>query len=318
MGWFKRNLFFAIGVVVALGLLAAAGIYDYKSWQRNTAASGQVTELFKQMQKNTVTDKNGHKISPGNDKTDNIAAAKEQESQLRQWLKQTTNYFQPIAPIPKPANGQLTDALFNGALHRAIIQLNDEAAAANVALPPDFYFSFTADKERPFFAPGSLGPLSAQLGEVKAIAEVLFGAGVNALDGIQRVSVSSDDAGGPQTDYLSDLPVTNSLAVLVPYQVTFRGFTPEIARAIEGFAASPHGFMVTTLGVQPAPSNGMNLADAGAYSPVAAAQAAYYRAAGGAPAPVAPVQARGGLQVVLNEQLLSVTLKVEVVKLARN
>ncbi len=213
MGWLKRNLFFAIGVVVALGLLAAAGIYDYKSWQRNTAAYGQLTELYKELQKNTVTDKNGHKISPGNDKTDNIAAAKEQERQLRQWLSQTTNYFQPIAPVPKPANGQLTDALFNGALHHAIIQLNDEAAAANVALPPDFYFSFTADKERPFFAPGSLGPLSAQLGEVKTIAEVLFGAGVNALDGIQRVMVSADDTGGPQTDYVNDQPVTNNLAV---------------------------------------------------------------------------------------------------------
>ena len=322
MGWFKRNLFFAIGGIVALGLLAAAGIYDYKSWQRNTAAVGQLTELYKQLQKNTVTDKNGHKISPGNDKTDNIAAAKEQERQLRQWLSQTTNYFRPIAPVPKPANGQMTDALFNGALHRAIIQLNDEAAAANVALPPDFYFSFTADKERPFFAPGSLGPLSVQLGEVKTIAEVLFGAGVNALDGIQRVSVSSDDTGGPQTDYLNDQPVTNNLAVLVPYQVTFRGFTPEIARVLGAFAASPHGFMVTTISVQPAPSTGMNPAEAGAYSPAASSQAAalaaYYRAAGGAPPAAATAPGRGGLQVVLNEQLLSITLKVEVVKLTRN
>ena len=35
MGWLKRNLFFAIGVVVAVGLLGAAGYYDYASWGHN-------------------------------------------------------------------------------------------------------------------------------------------------------------------------------------------------------------------------------------------------------------------------------------------
>ena len=38
MGWIKRNLFFVIGGVLALGLLGAAGFYDYASWRRNTAA----------------------------------------------------------------------------------------------------------------------------------------------------------------------------------------------------------------------------------------------------------------------------------------
>jgi hypothetical protein len=36
---------------------------------------------------------------------------------------------------------------------------------------------------------------------------------------------------------------------------------------------------------------------------------------GGAPLTAAPVTGKGGLQTVLDEQLLSVTLKVEVVKL---
>jgi hypothetical protein len=38
MGWFKRNLFFAIGCILALGLLAAAGYYDYASWEHNQQA----------------------------------------------------------------------------------------------------------------------------------------------------------------------------------------------------------------------------------------------------------------------------------------
>ena len=102
------------------------------------------------------------------------------------------------------------------------------------------------------FAPGSLGPLAVQLGEVKAISEILFAAGVNQLDGIQRVRVSDDDVNGPQTDYLDDIAVTNDLAVLTPYHVTFRAFSPEIAQVLAGFASSPHGFIVKSINVQPA------------------------------------------------------------------
>jgi hypothetical protein len=322
MGWFKRNLFFAVGGLVAIGLLGAAGFYDYKSYQRNNAAFGQLDELYKKLKNNTVKDnRNGKQVSPGNSTVDNVAAARDQERQLRQWINQATNYFQPIAPIPRPAKGPLSSPLFSGALHETIAQLQHNAAAANVALPPQYDFSFTAHMDRLTYAPGSLEPLSVQLGEVKAIAEVLFAAGINALDGVQRLRVSPDDAGGPATDYLDDQPVTTDLGVLTPYQVTFRGFSPEIARVLAGFAAAPNGFIVKGISVQPAAPTGANPADTGGNPPFggdaarAAAMAAYARATGVGAAPAAAQPGQSGLQSVLNEQLLSVTLKVEVVKL---
>ena len=192
MGWIKRNLFFAIGGFVAVALLGAAGFYDFASWGHNQAAFAHLNEVYTKL-----SDAAKQKPSPGNGQVDNIAAAKEQEGRLRQW---TTNYFQPIAPIPKAANGPITDPLFAGALHRTLAQLQHEAAVANVVLPPEYAFSFSAHVagatttgDRLTFAPGSLEPLSVQLGEVKIISEVLFGAGVNALDGIQRLRVSPDD-----------------------------------------------------------------------------------------------------------------------------
>jgi hypothetical protein len=287
MGWFKRNLFFAIGVVVALGLLGAAGFYDYESWAHNQTAFAKLNEVY-----NTLSELNKQKPSPGNDKVDNIAAAREQERQLREWINKTRNYFQPIAPIPKLTNAPVSDKLFAEALVRTIGQLQREAANANVKLPPQYDFSFTAHMDQLKFAPGSLEPLSVQLGEVKAISEVFFEAGINALDGIQRFRASPDDASGPQTDYLDDQPVTTDLAVLVPYQVTFRAFSPEIARVLEVFATSQHGFIVKTISVQPAGATGTTVAAA-----------------------PAPLPGRGGLQTVLNEQLLRVTMMVEVVKL---
>ena len=73
MGWIKRNLFFVIGGVLALGLLAAAGYYDYASWAHNQAAYKKLTEIY-----NTLSDAAKKKPSPGNDKIHNIAAADEQ------------------------------------------------------------------------------------------------------------------------------------------------------------------------------------------------------------------------------------------------
>jgi len=297
MGWLKRNLFFVIGIVVALGLLGAAGYYDYAGWTHNQDAFARLNEVYSQW--STAA---GSKPSPGSGQVDNITTARDQDGQLRQWINQATNYFQPVAPIPRPVNGTVSGELFAGALHQTIAQLQHEADAANVVLPPQYDFSFTAHMDRLTFAPGSLDTLSVQLGEVKAISEILFGTGINALDGIQRVPVSSDDASGPQTDYLTDQPVTNDLAVLVPYEVTFRGFSPEIARVLGAFASSPSGFIVKTISVQPAgAATDLQPAGATATDP-------------NMPQPLAPMSAKGGLQTVLNEQLLRVTLTVELVK----
>jgi len=145
------------------------------------------------------------------------------------------------------------------------------------------------------FAPGSLEPLAVQLGEVKAVSEILFGAGINALDGIQRFHVSPDDAGGPVTDYLDEMPVTNSMAVLVPYQITFRAFSSEIAQVLKAFASSPDGFIIKDISVQPAGATAAPGIDAGT------------------PPPSLPGKNRW--QTVLNEQLLRVTMTVELVKM---
>ena len=216
------------------------------SWGHNNDAFAKLNEVYNQW-----SEAARQKPSPGSGTVDNIKCRRA-GAPVPPVDWPDPELFPADSPIPKPANGPLTSELFAGALHSNIVQLLREAAAANVVLPPDYDFSFTAHMDRLTFAPGSLDPLSVQLGEVKTISEILFGAGINALDGIQRVRVSPDDASGPQTDYLADQPVTTEMAVMVPYQVTFRGFSAEIARVLEGFAASPHGFIVKTISVQPA------------------------------------------------------------------
>ena len=95
--------------------------------------------------------------------------------------------------------------------------------------------------------------------------------------------------------------MTNDEAVLTPYQITFRAFSPEIAQVLSGFASSPHGFIVKGINVQRAEGN-------------ASGDGSAQGASSEMPPPAMPA-GRGGLQTVLNEQLLRVTIEVEIVKL---
>ncbi len=294
MGWIKRNLFFTVGGVIALLLLGAAGFYDYKSWSHNADAFDRLNAIY-----DTLQQYGNKKPAPGNGKVDNIKIAKEQEAIVRDWINQAANFFKPIPPIPD--SPEVTSEDYAAALRRMIDQLQHEAETASVLLPPKYGFSFEAQRSLVKFAPGSLQPLAVQLGEVKTISEILFASRVNSLDGIQRVRVSDDDTAGPQSDYVADASVANNLATLTPYVVTFRGFSTELASVLAGFASSPHGFIVKGINVQPAGATetGENQAMMGQLPP------------GGT------VGARkGGMPTVLNEQLLRITLELEIVKLS--
>ncbi len=297
MAWIKHNLFFAIGGLVALLLLGASGFYDYRSWSHNAASFDKLNEIY-----GTLQQLASRKPSPGNAKINNTQTAKDQEHEVRAWIDKTGEYFKPITAIP---DSPVTSESYAGKLRQTIALLQREAETTSVQLPPKYGFSFEAQRLLVKFAPGSLDSLAEQLGEVKTISEIMFAARVNAIDAIQRVRVSDDDVTGPQTDYLNDVSVTNNLAVLVPYAITFRSFSPELASVLAGFAKSPYGFIIKGVNVSPAGgaamSSGMGINGEGAMPPTS-------------PMPMTGA-GRGGLPTVINEQVLRVTLEVEIVKL---
>jgi len=355
MDWIKRNLYFLIGSLVALALMGLAGWYFYSKWELNNKILGELEGQYGELKR-----LHEQKPHPGSDKVDNIKAAKDQQQELRDYVRKTRPYFQLCSPIPQPESGKLTSQEFSSALSRTVDQMQRDAAKVSVALPPKdskgttYSFSFAAQKESLAYAPGSLEPLSVQLGEVKAICTVLFAAKINSLDNLRRERVSEDDNKGPQTDYLSEKSVTNELAVLTPYEVSFRCFSSELASVLAGFASSPCGLMIVkTINVESAPAAPANEQTAapvfsaapiynnpapppprrGAEGPVSA-EAAFASRYGmgpgrGAPRPAprpAPVYAqpapsaapsanKGGLPLVLDERQLKVTLMLNVVKL---
>jgi len=308
MAWIKRNLFFFIGGVVAIAMLGAAGYYNYTSWSRNSDQLDKLKELY-----GTLSALNDPQSNPGKD-NGKTQKAKDETKQLNDWIDQAKAWFAPIPPIPPSSTSDpVTSETFAAALRRTIDVMQHEAEAANVQIPPDYGFSFEAERSLVKFSNGSLGPLAVQLGEVKTISEILFSAGVNELDTIQRVRASDDDANGPQGDYIGDQPITGDQAVLTPYVINFQSFGPEIARIFAGFAASPHCFIIKSINVLP--TNGssnqggpMNMGGPhmgrgrGMFIPPTQNQE------------VVPTD-KSGLTTVLKEQLLRVSLEVEIVKL---
>jgi hypothetical protein len=254
MDWIKRNLYFLIGSLVALALMGLAGWYLYSKWELNTEILAKLDEQYAKLKR-----LNGQNPHPGSGKIDNIKEAKEQQQELRAYIQKAHQYFQPCPPIPVPESGKLTSQEFSSALSLAIDQMQRDAVKCSVTVPKDsasqsYSFSFAAQREKLAYAPGSLEPLSVQLGEVKSICAVLFEAKINALDSLRRERVSDDDLKGPETDYLPDKSVTNDLAVLSPYELGFRCFSPELAAVLAGFASSPHSLVVKTINVELAPA----------------------------------------------------------------
>lgn len=296
MSWIKRNLLFVIGGAVALVLLGLASFYLYAEWNLNREKTTKLEESY-----NNLTRIANLQPSPGNDKVDNIAIAREHQARVRAVIASTTNLFIPVPGIPPGPN--VSSEAFAAALRRTVDELTRNAAAASVKLQPHYDFSFAAQRPLVKFAPGSLDSLAAELGEIKAICDVLFKAKINTLYNLRRPRVSDDDLKGPQSDYLEKTATTNELAVLVPYEVTFYGFSGELAAVLAGFANEPHGFIVTTLNV-----------DLGV--PSAATADAFSGAAPGLPpGAAAPTAGRGGSSVMLDERQLKVTMGVALVKL---
>lgn len=327
MSWIKRNLFFVIGSVVALGLLGWAGFYNYSRWKLNADARDQINAQYEELKR--LNNLNPH---PGKGSVDNIAAARRHKGMLADVTVRAARQFQPILPIP--SSEKITSEEFASALRRAMDQMQRDAVNASVALPPNYGFSFEAQRGKLVFAAGSLGPLAVQLGEVKTICDIFNKEKVNSLDAIRRERVSADDLNGPQTDYLELHSETNELAVISPYEISFRCFSPELASVLAQFASSPHGIIVKSINVQPAPAVGAAEATTTpSYTPVPIAPV-FTPGPGGpppgmprrygnfdrpvpAPVPVAPAPtaSRGGLQTFINERQLRVTMLIEIVKL---
>ena len=342
MDWIKRNLFFVIGGVVALALMGGAGYYSYTRYETYGVAKEKLNESYAELKR--LYDLNP---SPGNEKVNNTQNAKDQQAGVQALYAKLGKHFQPIPAVVPSTTGVVTGEEYAAALRQVIDQLQKEAAAGSVLLPPKYAFSFSAQQSLIRFAPG-LERLATQLAEVRVLAGILNKSKVNAIESLRRERVSADDAQGPVTDYLDRASTTNELAIQTPYELTFRCFSTELAAVLSGLAASPYSLVVKGMNVEPAAATatidlatGMPTSPDVGFAPVPVPSyypppapvrpnlgeggdgfARRYGKGGFTPQPVvpqpvptfaAPVQPK--IQTVLDERQLRVTMLVYVTKL---
>ncbi|HXT12276.1 MAG TPA: Amuc_1100 family pilus-like protein [Candidatus Angelobacter sp.] len=296
MSWVKRNLYFVISCVLAVVLLIAAGWYCYSSWQSNDANWQKLSQDYTTLQQ-----------LPPIDQT-NLDMVRQQTKEVHQRVAQMQEWFPPIPAIPN--TNQYSDQHMAFAVRQTVGELRAAAAEHNVMLQPEFDFSFSLQESKAVYDPNSWDQLAKQLGEVKAICDILFESRVSELDAVQRERTADDvnnigGGGATQPDYIDSTSITNQYVVITPYQVTFQCFTPELGNVLSSFANQKHTFVVKTLNIEPeeAMAGGAMEPGVGQYG-----QYGQY----GATMPTFP---RGGPAItVIDEKKLKVVLQVDVVK----
>ena len=238
MSWLKRNLFLAIGGLVVLGLLGFAGYNLYSKKQSVDQITGDLNAQTEQLKSLMTRD-------PHPDQ-ENIDAAKREQTKLAEFLGHTRKHFEPVIEFDK-----LDSAAFKELLEKTIAGLERDAERTGVDLPAKYNFTFSTQRTRLDFAPETLVPLATQVAQIRALCDVLYQARVHALISLRRVPISKEEESA--TDYLvGKKPTTTAVtgAILNPYEVTFQGFSAELAAVLEGLYRSSNCFIVKNIDVQ--------------------------------------------------------------------
>jgi hypothetical protein len=238
MNWLQRNLFLVIGIAVTLILLGMAGFYLYSQMEKETTVSAQLETQINDWRRITTR-------APSVTE-DNISLARAEQKRLADLYQESRRFFAPIT-----AWTNIDSPTFRRHLDNTLFELQESATRQGVALPPDFQFTMGWVRRSVVFDAAELLPLAHQLDELKTLCDLLFQARVHSLVRLRRVPVSTRDQGS--NDYLQGVkPVTNAVtqAVVMPYEVTFQGFSSELSSVIGAFQESPHSIVVKLVDVE--------------------------------------------------------------------
>jgi hypothetical protein len=253
MLWIKRNLFLALGGVVALGLLGYGVFLFLGAQSRNAEYEEKINQAV-----STLNNINNAQVTPS---ATNIDLTKGETVKLHKALEQMQWFFTAV-----PAE-KVTGLAFRSYRDNTLAELHRLAEQARITLPSKAYaFSFETQKAKVDFKDGTFPAIPQQMAEVRALCRILFDAHVDPLVNLRRAKVSKDDEeSNVATDYLILKVETNAAAgtVTSPYEVTFHCLSTELATVIQGFLASTNGFVVKSVYVEPA----VEIAAAGAPGP---------------------------------------------------
>ena len=289
MSWIKRNLSLVLSGVITLALLGFGSWYLWSAMQSNKDVDDKINQTKSEIERLLGMDP-----SPSQS---NLNNAKRELDRLNAFIAGAKKQFPPSPPLTEPLN----DQSFKSLLAKTVDELHRQAVSVDIKMDSNYYFSFDAQRLPFAFPPESLRPLSERLHEVRTMVSILLKARINRLESVRRSVVAGEKVSG--TDYLNVTSRTNAETGLVlwPYELTFQCFSAELSAALEDLERAPYGFLVKSPVVEPAEDKA-----AGPGAPLAR-PAPFIR---GGPRTNAPA----GLETIINEKMLRVTLRIEVIK----
>ena len=241
MLWIKRNLFLAIGGLVALLLLGVGIFLLLGAKSRSETLESEIGEM-----KSMLDSLYGSPVFPGQT---NIDIAKVETKKLDAVVAQMRKLFEPV-----PAE-KVTGLAFRSYRDNTLAELHRMAEQARTTLPGKGYaFSFETQRTKVDFKDGTFPAIPEQMAEVRALCKILFDAHVDPLVNIRRSKVSKDDEeSNAASDYHLLKVETNAATGTVqsPYELVFNCLSSDLAVAMQGFLSSRHGFVVKGVHVEP-------------------------------------------------------------------
>lgn len=310
MAWIKKNIVLLIAAVISLAALGYAVFFVQQKKQADLDVTAQLNDAAEKY-KGLIT----RKVHPGNAQTDNIQKAKDELVKMRSFMDEMREYLKG----PQLATNY-NNQIFRAQLDTTVAQLRREAEESGVMLPnTNFWFTFTPYRTTVDFKSDAV-PLAAELEDIKEIMRIVYAARVNSLVALKRAA-TSDTEDRATSDYIPNrYPRTNDWAISTAYEVTFQGFSSELARVMEGLANARQCFVVKNIGVAQAPEERSKTPPPPVYMPPPMTGMERYRTMMQPqyiPPPVAP---RGkpqpmGIKTVLDENKLRFTLQVDSIRL---
>src|SRR5436190_3086872 len=125
MCWAKRNLYFLISCVLAVGFLGAGGWFCYSELQRNGQSWEDLKKAYDELQQ--ISDK---QPNAGDGKVDNIKTAREQAKEAQERSKTMRKFFIALPSIPN--TNRIDDRALAFAVRDTIRQMRIAASYRNV------------------------------------------------------------------------------------------------------------------------------------------------------------------------------------------
>ena len=241
MLWIKRNLFFALSLLIAVGLFGYGCYYLYDKWEENANVQKQLAETQAELGKIYE----GGAIFPN---ATNIALLRQQDKDLKGFLADAVKTRSGVE-----YDRNISPSNFKTLLDNTLADLNKQAERARIFVAQRD-FAFATVKPLVNFAEGSVPSLAEQLAEIKLITEILFRSEVVSLESIKREPVSRDDsAGAGSVDFHSFQRRTNDVTGDISsfYQVTFLGFSETVASVLNNVGQAREGLTVKLMSVIP-------------------------------------------------------------------